>query len=394
MGRCSVYRNIIKAKELLVLFNDPLKVKQIYEKAREFANNDAYFHHQLGLYEMKRNNPNFDLSYKEFKLAEKLETWNKSIQHSIAELELERAKKSTNAAETDRHLSNATRLASGLKRNHGGSYGYHTLIKVSLERLDRHMRSESVNEDVIAALSRDVDKTLAEGMQSYPDDEFLLSAESDFAKLFQNEVRATLALEKANRTNPGGVYIARRLSKHYENGDDIGKARDVLEKSLERTPNSKEIRAALAMLLSNHFPQENDLAEYHWQRAFTEGDTNFLSQFWFARQLFMNDKKQDALNKFNSLKTAPVPSKTKFHIRGPILEPGTKSIQSFIGRIERVESGYMFISSSIDSTWMFAHYSESDSKNWSKLNVHDEVTFKVGFNFKGPSAFGLKLKTT
>lgn len=389
----AVYRNIIKAKELLALFNDPLKVKQIYEKAKEFANSDAYFHHQLGLYEMKRANPNFDLSYKELIIAEKLETWNKSIKHSIAELELERARRSTNAAETDRHLSNATRLASSLKSHNGGSYGYHTLIKISLERLNIHMKSDSVKEDVITALSKDVEKSLAEGMQTYPDDEYLLLAESDFAKLFQNDVKATLALEKANRINPGGVFIARRLSKHYENIHDIEKAKDVLGKCLDRSPNSKEIRAALAMLLSNHFPNEKELAEYHWQRSFTEGDTNYLSQFWYARQLFLNDKKQEAATKFASLKTTTVPSKTKFQIRGPILETGTKSIKSFTGRIERIESGYMFVSSVIDIAWLFAHYSKSQSKNWAKLTLHDEVTFKIGFNFKGPSAFDLMLKT-
>ena len=387
----AVYRNLIKSRELLSLFNDPLKINQIYDKAKEFATNDAYYHHQRGMYEMKRVNPNFEKSYKELKIAEKLADWDKSIQHSIAELELERAKQSKSAAEADRHLTNAAKLASGLKKLSGGSYGYHTLVKVSLVRLQNHMQKELINEDVITSLSKEIERTLAEGMQSYPDDEYLLSAESDFAKLFQNDQKATYALEKAFRVNPAGVYIARRLSKHYETNNDIPNAKRVLEECLDRVPNSKEIRAALGMLLSTHYNDQSELAEYHWQRSFTEGDTNYLSQFWYARQLYVNEKKKDAIAKFNILKTASVPSKTKFQLRGIIID-SNKTPRTYTGKVERIESNYLFISSIIDNSWIFAHSSKSEQINWSKIKLYDQVLFNLGFNFKGPSAFNLKRK--
>jgi hypothetical protein len=106
----AVYRNLIKAKELIGLFSDPFMVRQIYNKAQEFAKSDEYYHHQRGLYEMKRSSPNLDESYKELKIAEKLASWDKTIQHSIAELELERARNTKSPAVAEKHLANATRI--------------------------------------------------------------------------------------------------------------------------------------------------------------------------------------------------------------------------------------------------------------------------------------------
>ena len=99
------FRRLIRARELLVLFPDPRLVRNLYNKAAEMAGNDAYVFQQQPIFEMRRENPNLTAAYELLTHASTLATHDKSITHTLSELEIERAKRSASAVEQGRHLT-------------------------------------------------------------------------------------------------------------------------------------------------------------------------------------------------------------------------------------------------------------------------------------------------
>ena len=176
------YRYLIKAKELLNLFPDPKMVRAIYERALAIGKGDAYYHQQKAIYEMRRDNPNLDLAYDELKRAERLSPRDRSVTHSLAELELARAEGSKTEVEANRHLNAAMEIARLLTGpGADNSFGYHTLCKIALDKLDNQLRSDPTNEGAVAALVKIAEQQIKEAVQRFPDDEYLLEAESRLA---------------------------------------------------------------------------------------------------------------------------------------------------------------------------------------------------------------------
>lgn len=386
------YRNLIKAKELIRLFPDPKMVRAIYDRARSVNDIDPYYHQQKAIYEMRRDNPSYEIAYEELKRAEQLAPYDRSVKHSLAELELIRAHSAKTDIERERHTNAAFQIAQSLTgHNADTSYGYHTLIKIALEKLDRQLKEDPENDQAVASLVKDAETKIKEATQKFPDDEYLLGAESDLAKMINADKRAVISLERAFKINPMSPFLARGLSRLHIDRKDYDKAKEVLEKCLEGIPGDKSVNAALAHLLTYHYSDESTQAEYYWRRSFTDGDANYANQFWYARQLYVNGKKEEAIERFNKLRKVPVSPDVKQKIRGPIFGVDGKPIKHR-GRIERLEAGYAFLSQEIGSDWVFLHRSNISSSKWENLRRGSEVQFCIGFTYRGLGAFDVEIK--
>ncbi len=385
------YRNLIKARELLRLFPDPKMVRAIYDCAESIGSNDAYYHQQRAIYEMRRDNPNLELAYEQLKLAEKLSPKDQSIAHSLAELELARAQRAKTEIEADRHLNAAMEIARGLTGSRAEtSFGYHTLCKIALEKLKTQLHEDPNDEVQIAALIKNAEQQLKEALERFPDDEYLLEAESKLAVQMAANERAVRALERAFAVNPLSPFIARSLARlHEERGDHL-KARQVLEKCLEGLPGDKAVNGAIAHLITKHTSDEKQRAEYYWRRSFTEGDSNHRNQFWYARQLYLNGKREEAQQFFSSLRDIGVAPSVKQKIRGAILGSNGHPVR-VSGRVEKLEASYAFLSQELDGDWVFLHRANTTSKVWDQLQRGKSLQFSIGFTYRGLGAFDVEL---
>ena len=380
------FRSLIKARNLIDLFPDPNMILAIYRAVKPVSNNDAYYYQQQAIFEMKRANPNLNKAYEQLKTANSLAPTDRSISHSIAELELQRADNSGSQTEVNRHLNAASDIASRLAGvNSEDSYGFHTQCKIALRKVQDQITLSPDDDQVITEMVKNAEETIQMGLQRFPDDEYLLDAEAKLAELIGASQKAIIALEKAFERNSMSPYISRGLSRLYENMGEHSKAREVLEKCLDGLPTNKAVNAALARLLTNHYPQDGQKAEFHWQRSFTDGDARYDSQFWYARQLWINEKKIEARQRFNLLRSAHVSPETKWKVRGTIMDSSGYPTK-YVGRITRLEYAYAFILQEFSDEWVFLHRTNVDKETWDELERLSTVSYQLGFTYRGLAA--------
>ena len=385
------FRRLIRARELLMLFPDPRLVRNLYKKATEMAGEDAYVFQQQAIFEMRRDNPNLTEAYELLKHASRLAMYDKSITHTLSELEIERSKRSASEIEQGRHLTSAKQLARSLAtRDAESSYGFHTLCKIGLDELKELLMDESQGDDTIGDAIRALEKDLDAGLQRFPDDEYLLDAEAKLATLVQDDARAMESLKKAFRGNPTSPFVAKGLARLYELTGDPNTARSTLETCLDHRPGDKGVNAALGRLLGGYFPDEGMRAEYYWHRSFTSGDANYSNQFWYARQLYVNGKNNEAINIFRQLRSAPVSPDVRNKLRGVMNDNGGKPIR-FRGRVERLESTYALVSLVDRRDWAILHRRRVKREIWNRIALHTPLIFRLGFTYGGIAAFDIEL---
>ena len=385
------FRRLIRARELLLLFPDPRLVRNLYKKAAEVVGEDAYVFQQQAIFEMRRENPNLTAAYELLTHASKLAGYDKSITHTLSELEIERSKRSTSIVEQGRHLTTAKQLARTLTtRDSESSYGFHTLCKIGLDELKDLLTEEAESDETIGDAIRALEKDLNVGLQRFPDDEYLLDAEAKLAALVRDDTRALKSLQKAFRGNPTSPFVAKGLARLYELTGDASAARSTLEACLDHRPGDKGLNAALGRVLSEYFPEEGVRAEYFWHRSFTSGDANYSNQFWYARQLYVNEKHNEALDIFRQLRSARVSPDARNKLRGVMNDNGGNPIR-FRGRVERLESTYALVSLVDRRDWAFLHRRRVRRQLWNRISLHTTLTFRLGFTYGGIAAFDIEL---
>ncbi|MGQ6375106.1 P-loop NTPase [Serratia sp. IR-2025] len=386
------YREIIKAKNLMSLFNDPLVVRRIYDSAKQIGEFDDYYHQQIAIFEMKRKNPNFRLAEQHLDIAAEIAPYNPTINHTRSELELQKAR-GGNDLERERFLSRAREYAlnnirSGYDNNN--SHSYHTLCKVHLEKISTILNAQTIDEKTLKELIKEFVTTLHSGLQKYPNSEFLLEAESKLSSLLNDNKGAIASLEKAFNKNSASTFISIALSKAYIKNDDVPKARGIMEKVLEYYPADKVCNGRLAKIITDFYPQDNDLAEYYWRRSFTEGDSNVENQFWYARQLYINKKYEDSKHYFAITRRKNIYPEVKSKIRGPIFGKDGVLLQ-LGGAIVRKDDSYCFVRDFASGEGAFLHKKNiTDPLLWDQLRIDTQILYNLGFNYSGASAFNAR----
>lgn len=381
----SAYRELIRARNLLEIFPTPQLVQALFEAAEISNDRDGYLHQQRAIYEMKRPNPNLERAYEYLAKARDLLPYDKSITHSMAELELSRAQVSQTEIERDRHLLQAKSYAAKLTgANSDSSHGYATLVKLELEKFRGLLSDRSSTDEELAAGAKAVEKALSNGFERFHLDEHLLTFEAEFSQLLHNGDRALKALVKANKINPASQYVAKSLSRLLENKNDFEGARQILSQTLNILPGDKGVNASLARLIDNHFPSETMESEACWRRSFTKGDTNYSSQYFFARRLWLNGKIDEANEIFSALKLARVSRDDKTEIAGWIKDGA--NMKRYTGIVYRKEDDYAWVTPEGQSRSIFLHCSNVKSEVWAQMKPGNTVTFSIGFNYMGPAA--------
>ena len=175
-------------------------------------------------------------------------------------------------------------------------------------------------------------------LQLFPESSELLTVESTFRECLDQSGPALEALERAFKLNPRQDWLAVRLARKYQTSGDLPKSKGVLEVCLRDNPSSKLAHLHLGLLLT-HLGDTNGAIE-HLRRSFSHGDNNHEAQFWFARELFLQNQFPESEELFRVINDrAP----GRFRTKSGANVQRNGSLVFFECRVERKEEGYAFL---------------------------------------------------
>lgn len=387
------YRRLIRGRSLLEIFPEHKMIETLYEVSTRIAGDDPYLFHQRALYEMNRENGNMTNATDYLQRAQKLAPHDRTILHSMSELELKKAELSKTQLEVDAHLKQATKLAKSLTGPRAiEAHGYHTLAKIGLLRIRALVErpTEELSDLEFSQEVKNTEEVIQEGLQKFPDDPYILEAESNLSQFLTDEVRAITALTKAFDSNPHNVFVAIRLARQLAKNEQIEQAENIYKRALDASPNEKKLHYNYARLLIDTANPDQNLVEYHTRRAFTEGDRNYDAQFWYARQLYIMGSIPESIERFRKLREYPINPALKRATRGVMVLNG--QMQVFSGKITKVEPTYSFITRDGTGDTIFIDKANTGEEVWNQLKLNLRVKFNIGFNFYGPNALNTKLE--
>lgn len=377
----SAFLDIINAKNLNEIFNDPIRINNIYDLALEINPKDPKLIQQRGIFQMISKSGNLFISEKLLKEAKELDPEDIQISHSLAELALKKAENSNISIERKKYLDTSRSLCREIiKKSKTKSFSFHTLLKIDLNDFKESLKNGS--DERIEKNVKQFEKTLNEAKQLFPNETFILETEARYNELLNEKPQAIEILKEAYEINKASPFIAIRYAKLLNSSNNTQGAIDILKGTIELNPNDKNVNYLLAKLINELDPKNYDDISHYYRRSFTKGDTRYDSQFWYARTLFLKGEIDESKKMFESLGKARISPKIKNNLDGIILkEDGEKKV--FKGIIEKMESNYAFVKREIhgDSIFMFR---EKGIHDWKDFRINSNLEFNLSFNYKGP----------
>jgi len=384
------FRLLLRAKTLAELFPTHENVLELYRLADTVAPADTYLMQQRANYERIRPNGNLNVGEELLRKAIEIEPKDPSLIHSLAELLVRKAEATVFPLERTRLRAEArSRANSIMKDERSGRYARVTLVKIAVAELRELLSSDKGTDVQIDNAVRVAEEALARGLQEYPDEVYLRTAEADLAALLKDNDRVVQALKRAFEANKRDSYVVSRYSRLLEARGHITEARAVLEEALRSSPSSKELNFRLAELLRSSGDREPEVLLRLYRRAFTDGDTNLEAQFWYARfaDEFGDDAASDrAAAVFRSLREASISANEKRRIRDYFGDAESR----LRGAVASLRDDYGFVNSSSVRRRVFAH-ARLSQQVWSSLAPGRVVDFRVGYSLAGPVALDIRL---
>ena len=177
--------------------------------------------------------------------------------------------------------------------------------------------------------------------------------------------------------------MAVRLAERFWEEGKREEARATLAKCLESSPTSRVVHLHLAKYLIDENARDNyDGIRSHLRASFTEGDTNYDAQFWYARHEFLYGDRAISERIFNHLSKARVSPEFRDKSRAPIVDSSGVVVR-FEGQIVGIRDAYCFARVQDLNTNVFIHHSQFDDSNWSRIHINQRLRLSVRFNFRG-----------
>jgi tetratricopeptide (TPR) repeat protein len=381
----TAYIAMTKAKNLLSLFSDPLKVRRLYAIADETYPNDPKLLQQQAIYELKRPNPSIKDATAFINEASRLDPTDTRIIHTRAELVLDRATSTDLKVIKDKYLNECEQICKKLiQKDKSSVHAYHTLLKAKIHRLDFYIDSDSPNS--IEGQIKDIEKNLNICKQLFPNDSMVFDAESTFNKIIDDKPKALESLQHAYNLNKSSPYICIRLSKLMIAKGELDKAQEICQDTLKLSPNDKDVHFQLATVLLKQEPVDLVQVSYLLKRSFTIGDTRYGAQFWYGRTCFLQRDFENYKSIFKHLAKAKIAFEDRIAIKAPI-KIGV-NLQVFFGKITDLQYGYGFVKR--DDIGDSIYFNMQNEKNL-ELSKYSYVKFNIAFNYKGANAINIEV---
>ena len=257
--------------------------------------------------------------------------------------------------------------------------------------LDEHKSAKENEDRVLLAKLEELQTAIRNGLSQFPQEPRLLTVEAEYYKILENERQALQLLKRAFERNKRLDWIAVRLSSVYRRREERSEAISVLKQSVEANPASKDANFALGRLLADSDNEiERASALEILRRSFTRGDSNFTAQLWYARELFLAERFDEADGIFSTLKRVHISSDVKRTITAVLRNEAGKA-KNFLGVVAKKEEGFIFVSFDDFAKDLFVFRGEVSKDDWAKLSAGTRVVGEIGFTFMGPCGSQLKI---
>ena len=376
---------LTKAKELVKLFNIDL-IRGVYDAALEADPKNAMTYQQYAIAEQKHVNGDINKSESLLEKAYELAPWSLHISHSIATLELNRANNASSMIEKKKRREESRKITMELvNKNPNESYAHHTLIKIAISEL-KDLIEENSEPPILQKKIKAVEQIISRAISILGQDEFILTAESNFSTLLKDYPRALESMKAAFKANPRSSYLASRLAKYYLYSDNISEAFITVQKCLELNSNDQDLHLQYAKLLIEDKSQQLDQIIHHLSHSYTKKDHRHNAQFMHAAYLYLNDQRDEANEIFTLLINSNAPIQSKQH---PDFITHRKEKEGFRGKIVKLEYSHGFIERDGIGDWLFFHSSKCNL-DYKQLRISDIVQFELAFTYRGACAVNLR----
>jgi len=389
------FEQLIRGRELAELFSDRMYADRIFEAARRAKANPSHIEHQRAVFELRHPGGSARAALRAVHEAEELlGASTAALRHTKAMALRKMAKEADSLLERDKYWSDAKMILKRLIRKHETPYALHTYGQILLDELaerladqgDENPDAGQLEQRIIADITASLDDLIHRGHQRFPDESYLLDLEARYARMVEDAPRAQQALVRANEANPENGFVAVRLAKYYKGIGEEDKAKRVLVRCIENNPANKAAHLEYALMLdSENSPANHKEVAAHLSSSFTEGDSNYVAQFWCARHEYLYGDKGRAKRLFGRLRRAKVPPSVRTQIRG-IVKSNDHARCRYFGVVAKMTDAYCFIDSADAGGAIFAHYSAFTEQDWETVAVRTRVAFCLGFTFSGPAA--------
>lgn len=391
------YRRLLRGRDLVELFpKHPKHVADLFLAAKHVGADEGYILHQRGIYEMRRSGGDLDAAHQFLMESRELSQRDPTILHSLAELELERARRGTNPVEIEYHRQRAKALATQVKeRATGGSYGYHTVLKVLLDELADILGSGPFDEAECQRLVTDIEDELYRANQRFPHDAYLLAAEAQFASLVKDEERALRSMESAAIAKNARPAMIARFAQTLRAQGNVGRALEVLQTALDQHPTSLHLQFTYGLMLLEEGRVDPSLVAYHMRQAFRPGDRNWLARFWYATCEYLTgdlDAMGRAKEQFEALRSVQLAHEERVKVRA-VARAADGSPAHYTGVVVRLSGTHGFVRRDQAGDQLFMHQSEVAGIPWQGVKPGMRVAFQLGFTAQGPVACGVSLES-
>ena len=381
------FKGLTSARQLMHLFPDPIMIRNIYRKARDRVGDLAMLLQQAAIFEMNSPGGSLSAATELLQLAHRLAPHYKPVSHSLSVLALRKAQRSQTQLEKSKNREESRHLARKLiSEGSATAHPYHTLIQISLDELVESGEPDSASFEKVV---KETQELIARAEQAFPDDSVILETDARFSEHLGRHAHALEALERAFAANRGSPYLASRLARMHESRGELQEAANALRQCLEVIPYDKHANFALARLLMTS-PGANDAeVMHHLRHSFTDGDSNYQAQFWYARLSYIRGDVSEADRIWRKLNDANIDLRIKRMPRGVVREGG-ESVQ-YRGTIVKLETSYAFVRrDDRPDPLVFSHIGLVTQGEWEVLAPQARVTFSLGFNYRGPVALDLR----
>lgn len=387
------FRGMIRGRDVAEIFASYELANQFYDRAAALVGDDPFLLQQRAIFEIHHPGGNLTKAEKSLIMALDQAPYNKSIQHSFANLKRLQANFSENPILRDKHrLAARQQLRNLVGADARFPHGFHTKVLLLVDDL-RDLLSEKDRKDLdgveerrLVDLIREIEATLNEGQQRFPYEEMFLTVEADYRTLLDQNNRAFQSLQKAFERNPRSEWVAKRLSQNLLEAGKEEEAKTVLLRCVADNPGSKPANYALARLyMRTGNDEERKQIPQLLRRSFSEGDSNFDAQFWYAREQFLRGELGQSIELFDKLKHAPVSPTSRTRVRG-LVRNVEGSVRRFQGVVSKKEEAYLFVTCEGFPRDVYCNVRQANDEDWEKLQMGSEVQLEIGFNMLGPVA--------
>ena len=392
----SAFKAIVTGREIAQMFPSQELGRRFFDTAIEVAGADASIFQQRAIFEINHAGGSPEVGLAWIEKAERLRPHDRAIRHTKGNILRACAAHAKNGLRREEYRKGALQaLAPIVGSDARQPHGFHTLALILLDDIRDYLTENNPakqDEDrVLVAKLEDLQKVIRNGLAIFPEEARLLAVEADYYTLIQKDRRALLSLKQAFDRNKRLDWIAVRLANVYRLNGNRDESTRVLREAIEASPSSKDANFALGRLLADapDFAERGMALEY-FRRAHTKGDTNFLAQLWYGRELFLAGRYDEANDIFVQLSKVSLPSEIKRSITG-IVRSQDGSPQYFDGIVVKKEEGYLFVSFPAFPRDIFVFRGEVRTKDWAEIKVGTRVLSKIGFAYRGPCGADLRV---